>query len=247
MLVAGVDAQRHQDKLDHTGQQGGQRRALDAQLWHAELAEDEQVVEHQIDAQRQGVDEGRHFQAVDGPRVKADGKGHRGEEVGERHNPQIAAAQIDDVLLPGKQGEDLRGKQQRSQREKHRDDDPQHDVDAEGAADVFDVPHPPVLGNIDRSAAVDAEIDGGEDEVDAVSRAHRRQLIDAQLADHDRVGHIQADADQVLQHDRDCQGEHGSPKLLVTVFVLQLIPSFQKNLLCSKRGGTEGMLPSSGS
>jgi len=94
---------------------------------------------------------------MDGTTVKVDGKGHRGKEVGNCNNVQILGPQLDDSWVGTEQAQHLRSCENCDCRKQQRHSAAQDNVDAQRAADIFNILDTPILRNIDRSTTVNTK------------------------------------------------------------------------------------------
>ena len=217
----GVD---HDDRhLDIAGEDRRNRRAGDAQPRKAELAEDQQIVEHQID--QNGRNAGEHRQARLAhlaQRARVDLR-NRERQKTQQHDQQVILAKAHRARhvrrigsLGQIQTDQLLGEQQEHRECEHEHHDGNQPLDAEAVPDALVVLRPGKLRGKDarpRQTAEDTEI---KDEEKLVDNSHRGHLKRAYAAHHDVVQQADHVGDGILNDDRHDDGDHRAVKRAVT-------------------------------
>ena len=219
--LAAYRADEADDKLRHTGDQRGDSRALHAQRGEAQLTEDQHEVQPGV--QHRGHPEQLHaeggvFHAALGTDV--DGREHI-KHVREADQTQIRRAQQGEMVLVAHQIHDLHRPEEQhegDQQGQPRSEERRH---ADGAADALQIALAPVLADEYAYAGLYAEHHGDQQEHRHIGGCHRRHLVVAQTADHQRVNKTQRERAQILQGDGRGQPRQIGIKRLVALQGLQ--------------------------
>ena len=206
---------QHDEQLYRPGDQGSHRRTYHPKLGEAEVAVDEAVVSHDVDAQGGGGDDIADAHDADGAQGGDQDVGDAEEGIGEAHHPEVAGPLGDDRLLVGEQAQqELRGEEGRGEQE-HGHDQADAQGDADDVGDDLDPPLAPVLGSQHHRPLPGAYNQHLEQELDLVAQAGARHGHLAVSAHHHIVRQVHAVRQQILQGDGEGEQEKGAEKLPV--------------------------------
>ena len=248
---------RHDAQLHKPGDDGGQGRALHTHLRSAEVAEDQDVVQHQV--HQGGHDAAQHGDEglpgfLQGAGIGAgDGEGQKAQE----HPFKIPlavfqnGAGVGGGTLAGEEEADQglagKGEYQKSGTGQHRAD---QQLEPEGMADALVVPGALELGGENSSpggGAEDAQVENKHQLVDDGNAAHRQG---AHLAHHDVIQQGYKIGDAVLDDDGHHNGHHPPVKGPVADVTLQshfsflfLKHSFRKGMIAWNSPKSKGVSP----
>ena len=212
----------HDRALDKTRNHRGDRRADHAHRREAQLAEDEDVVEHQIDEDRRDARlHGQQRLARFAQRARVDLTDGKGQHL-QQHHAQIALRvrerrlQIQRLLpLVQKQTDQRFAPAEEDQRKERKSADGDEQLRAEGVAHAFVVALAVELRREDPRAGEPAEDAEVEHEQQLVDDRHTGHRLGADLADHDIVEQTDEIGYQVLNKDRHKHGKELAVKRAV--------------------------------
>ena len=203
LAVDQADVNDHDRRLHDAGDQRRDRGAGDAERREAELAEDQHIVQRDVDDQRDARDEQADLRGLH--------RAHRGDQdlrnaekqVGKADDAHVRRAHFNDRRVARKDPHDLRREQKRHERDQNADQHREPHADRRDFPDAAGVALSPVLGGQNQDRALDAGDEHLQHRLQLVSDVYAGNRAVAERADHQVIGKIHGEGHRVLQRDRD--------------------------------------------
>ena len=194
-------------QFDEPRDEGGDGGAADFHARESAVAENQQIVENDVDEEGDhGVDEpdAHHFDGAHGAQQRhADAE----DEIGDGENAQVCRAAADDVRMIRDESDEPFGEEERDEGHGRRHDERQPQGDGDDILYVVRVAFPPVLRRQDDERAFNAEEDDLQDALDLRADVQGGDRHFAKLPDHDVVRQRDAERDDVLEDDWNRQDD----------------------------------------
>ena len=188
----------HDQQLHAPGDQGGDGRALNAQLRTAQIAVNQQVIQGDIDAQRGKGDHIAGLHDADGPQGRHQDAGHGENDVGKADDLKIPHSLGNDPGLIGQQAQQLSRRQQDKHEHHHRQGSAEPQGRADDMGDGLQLIFAQILGAQHHGALTGALHQHLQQELHLVAQADAAHGVLAVPAQHDGIHHIDAVSQQIL-------------------------------------------------